>query len=228
MTDHSDLIERLRSHVRDRGGMSRDAETGEIVLPNGAWAMMLAAADALSSQSLSLSEAREEIERLRGLLNANGKPRFNEAMRRLEAAEHEARVHSDAADGYRDELLSLRASLRKGAEVAVKPLVWNEYETEGEVDRWDAETALGSFYEISTEFDGYSVSNDQVHSYQRFYTPDEAKAFAQSDYEARIRSALVSGSREDGASLLRTIETLPDDFTDGGNCCAGKLKEPRP
>jgi len=58
MTDHSDLIERLRSHVRDRGGMSRDAETGEIVLPNGAWAMMLAAADALSSQSLSLSEAR--------------------------------------------------------------------------------------------------------------------------------------------------------------------------
>lgn len=62
MTDHSDLIARLRAHVRDRGGMSRDAETGEIVLPNGAWAMMLAAADALSSQSLSLSEAAEALE----------------------------------------------------------------------------------------------------------------------------------------------------------------------
>ncbi|SKB96591.1 hypothetical protein SAMN05660750_03294 [Bosea thiooxidans] len=36
-----------------------------------------------------LAEAREEIERLKGLLNANGKPRFNEAMRRLEKAERE-------------------------------------------------------------------------------------------------------------------------------------------
>lgn len=102
------------------------------------------------------------------------------------------------ADATNDPAESSLSSLRKGAEVAVKPLVWNEYETEGEVDRWDAETALGSFYEISTEFDGYSVSNDHVHSDQRFDTPDEAKAFAQSDYETRIRSALVSGSREDG------------------------------
>lgn len=55
MTDHSDLIERLRRTP------DRDAETGEIVLPNGAWAMMLAAASALSSQSLSLSEARAAL-----------------------------------------------------------------------------------------------------------------------------------------------------------------------
>lgn len=27
------LVERLRAHVRDRGGLSHDAETGEVVLP---------------------------------------------------------------------------------------------------------------------------------------------------------------------------------------------------
>lgn len=50
----STLVDRLRNHVRDRGGMSRDAETGEIVLPNGAWAMMLAAADEIEQLKAAL------------------------------------------------------------------------------------------------------------------------------------------------------------------------------
>lgn len=44
--DIEGLVKRLEDHVRDRGGMSRD-ETGALVLPNGAWAMMLEAATAL-------------------------------------------------------------------------------------------------------------------------------------------------------------------------------------
>lgn len=74
----------------------------------------------------------------------------------------------------------------------VKALVWNEYETEGEVDRWDAETALGTFYEISTQFDGYHVARDCTHLAARFDTLDEAKAAAQADYEARIRACLAT------------------------------------
>jgi hypothetical protein len=74
----------------------------------------------------------------------------------------------------------------------VKALVWNEYETEGEVDRWDAETALGTFYEISTQFDGYHVAHDCTHLAARFDTLDDAKAAAQADYEARIRACLAS------------------------------------
>lgn len=55
MTDHSDLIARLRAACVGRPSAS-------IAWPHR---ILHEAADALSSQSLSLSEAREEIERLR-------------------------------------------------------------------------------------------------------------------------------------------------------------------
>lgn len=42
----SNIVERLRAHVSMRGGLAKDEE-GNIVLPNGAWAMMLEAADKL-------------------------------------------------------------------------------------------------------------------------------------------------------------------------------------
>lgn len=53
MTDHSDLIAELR---------------GVLICPSSQRDIMNRAASALSSQSLSLSEAREEIERLKGLV----------------------------------------------------------------------------------------------------------------------------------------------------------------
>lgn len=59
MTDHSDLIAELRACAT--------ARTGE-----NPYQMLSQAADALSSQSLSLSEAREEIERLRKLSDRYG------------------------------------------------------------------------------------------------------------------------------------------------------------
>lgn len=119
-----------------------------------------------------------------------------------------SREKGDSAYNWRmsvvRELRELAASIAPPPEpalaggVRVKALVWNEYETEGEIDRWDAETALGSFYEISSEFDGYSVSHDQLHKAQRFYTPDEAKAFAQADYESRIRASLDLATGAEG------------------------------
>ncbi len=38
------LASRLRHHVQSRGGLAKDAD-GEPIVPNGAWAMMLEAAD---------------------------------------------------------------------------------------------------------------------------------------------------------------------------------------
>lgn len=42
----TDLPARLRAHVANRGGMAKDAD-GNTVLPNGAWSMMLEAAETL-------------------------------------------------------------------------------------------------------------------------------------------------------------------------------------
>ena len=55
MTDHSDLIEQIQAAAEISGDE-----------------LLHAAASALSSQSLSLSEAREEIERLRKLSDRYG------------------------------------------------------------------------------------------------------------------------------------------------------------
>ena len=40
------LAQRMRDHVQHRGGLSKDDE-GKPIMPNGAWAMMLQAADML-------------------------------------------------------------------------------------------------------------------------------------------------------------------------------------
>lgn len=64
MTDHSDLIARLREPCIDwTGEPIVDGSTPRTEVHCG---LLREASDALSSQSLSLSEAREEIERLRG------------------------------------------------------------------------------------------------------------------------------------------------------------------
>lgn len=66
MTDHFDLIARLREPCIDwTGEPIVDGSTPRTEVHCG---LLREASDALSSQSLSLSEAREEIERLKGLV----------------------------------------------------------------------------------------------------------------------------------------------------------------
>lgn len=48
MSNASALAERMRKHVRDRGGLAKD-DDGKPVIPNGAWAMMIEAADVIES-----------------------------------------------------------------------------------------------------------------------------------------------------------------------------------
>lgn len=65
MSTTSKLAERLRKHVSDRGGLAKD-DDGNPVIPNGAWAMMLEAADLIESlEGLSATYA-ETIDKMVG------------------------------------------------------------------------------------------------------------------------------------------------------------------
>lgn len=48
MPENEKLVERLRAHVIQRGGPAKDG-SGQPVMPNGAWQMMLEAAAALTA-----------------------------------------------------------------------------------------------------------------------------------------------------------------------------------
>lgn len=92
MSDPTALAAELRRHVQDRGGLSRDAETGEIVLPNGAWAMMLKAAATIEAVTKERDEARASADLI---------ARHNAEIE----AEHEATFDSlTAAEAERDRL----------------------------------------------------------------------------------------------------------------------------
>lgn len=87
----------------------------------------------------------------------------------------------------RDELIALG-----GVGVKAKPLEWNEYTDErGDPDRWDAETLAGTFYGIALLVDGFSIEYDYTAVAKGLDDLEAAKAAAQADYEARIKSALV-------------------------------------
>ncbi len=100
------------------------------------------------------------------------------------------------------------SSLRKGAEVAVKPLEWRAIERARSDE--DPRTEETGDHEATSPFGEYYIecgfgSDSYVWSVSfcgDFLTdkddPEAAKSAAQSDFETRIRSALVSGSREDG------------------------------
>jgi hypothetical protein len=59
------IEDRLRAHVNSRNGPARDAATGNIVLPNGAWVMMLEAAD-------EIERLRRRVAELSGVVEDGG------------------------------------------------------------------------------------------------------------------------------------------------------------
>ena len=76
----------------------------------------------------------------------------------------------------------------------IKALEWKEYETDGWEDRADAEAgSFGVFYNIDIQQDGYRVvfDHEAVGAIGTFESYEAAKAAAQADYEARIKSAII-------------------------------------
>jgi hypothetical protein len=74
------------------------------------------------------------------------------------------------------------------ADLTVTPLKWNEYEREGQIDKWDANSGFDTYYNITLQVSGYRVlCPDSEHDCE---TLDAAKVAAQNDYAVRILSAL--------------------------------------
>lgn len=112
--------------------------------------------------------------------------------------------------------LAATKSADAGGGVRVKPLVWNEYEREGDIDEWDAETALGTFYTINRRDFCYTASYDHIDIPRECQSPEEAKDVAQADYERRILSALshqpapVAANASAEARLREALEVSGD------------------
>lgn len=71
----------------------------------------------------------------------------------------------------------------------IKPLVWNEYHREGDLEELDAETPFGTFYKIQISVAGWCVQHDYNPFIGIFEGLEAAMTAAQQDYEKRIRSA---------------------------------------
>ena len=99
------------------------------------------------------------------------------------------------ADAHTNPPESDLSSLRKGAEVAVKPVVWEKYwgGSNDDIPSWRASTPVGLTLDV--DFAGERLEKHSDADPVRL-AAKQAEAFAW--YETRIRSALVSGSREEG------------------------------
>jgi hypothetical protein len=71
----------------------------------------------------------------------------------------------------------------------IKPLVWNEYHREGNLDELDAETPFGTFYSIKLGAQGWHLQHDYSPFLGIFEGLEAAMTAAQQDYEKRIRIA---------------------------------------
>lgn len=186
------------------------------------------------AQSLSLSEAGEEIERLRAALGKvehwaesrcpcsneepNPCPLCGASVENLEACKSaentlprdlletirsaRRRARSQALENGPARLADATnnpadlSSLRKGAEVAVKPLEWD---LSGMARGYPAKAVsiFGNYTAWEIE-DGFWMPPEAHCGRRAGVGLQSALDAAQLDFETRIRSALVSGSREDG------------------------------
>ena len=110
--------------------------------------------------------------------------------------------------------------------VKVKSLVW-EYHPAGAI----AAQATGFAYIIDTRMKGRVYSIKGFNQQREFASMDAAKAAAQADYEARIRSALEPDPLAD-ARVKALVEALKDwlelaehcSITDGVCCCGENME----
>jgi hypothetical protein len=93
LRDASVLAERLRHHVISRNGPAKD-DDGEVILPNGAWRMMLDAADMIDGLSRVHDKSAQNFADLVEALGWTDKTCSESEVR----AEVLRRLHAAAAD----------------------------------------------------------------------------------------------------------------------------------
>lgn len=178
------LVAELRGHVRSRGGLSRDAETGEIVLPNGAWAMMLEAADLIEQQAAELAAERQRSDTLRVQRDGHAAELvekagiYDEQVTRAEKQWQAWEARATSAESERDELL--REKERLGAE------------------RDEAREAL-------IECEGYFDNRADADCDQDGFVPNKEMRLL-----AVVREAIASTSQDSGQNLADAHSKSPD------------------
>jgi len=114
-----------------------------------------------------------------------------------------------------DELDSLRRLASSDSGVKVKPLVWRDHRPDSFPEpAWSAQTSFG-FYNIeevsASDSPAYVVRLHAHHFVADKDSLDEAKAAAQRDYEARIKSALITAPPADAGmreAFVRVLASL--------------------
>jgi len=82
--------------------------------------------------------------------------------------------------------------------IEAKPLAWNEYEREGDIDEWDAETSFGTFYSVRRHASYFEALYDSTPMEGQHQSPDDAKISCQEDYSARLNAALPTPPAVEG------------------------------
>jgi hypothetical protein len=113
----------------------------------------------------------------------------------------------DARDFARRAELALRAaSVKAGEVVAVRPLEWHENLKQGDrVGFVCSEGGVLSYSIMLSKFRVYGVAGDHDGAAE-FGSLEAAKAAAQADYEARIRSALVAEAAANAGTMALLSE----------------------
>lgn len=161
-------------------------------------AVLTRAADALTAQAAELAEARERTKKAVSETRAFWDVLVPKGGRCRDCADFDGRCQGDGppCDPQAHALENLAKLTRqrdealaalKGAEVAVKPLEWREVNPACHL----ADTPFGSVrvYRDGAWYGQWSKEGDEQSA-----DFEAAKSAAQSDFETRIRSALVSGS----------------------------------
>jgi hypothetical protein len=118
------------------------------------------------------------------------------------------RISVDCALETADAILALLSQAADAAQQSAPdvrgagPLIWNEYEREGDIDSWDAETSFGTFYAIDCECQGFSTSHDSETFGGFHQSPEGAKAACQADYERRLNVALRAAGSDVREALI--------------------------
>jgi hypothetical protein len=126
---------------------------------------------------------------------------------------------------------ALRRLASSDSGVKVKPLVWRDHRPDSFPEpAWSAQTSFG-FYNIeevsASDSPAYVVRLHAHHFVADKDSLDEAKAAAQADYEARIRSALVSApvsASTTGRQALNEVVTN-GKWTEGDQCGEWKISK---
>lgn len=106
----------------------------------------------------------------------------------------------------------VRADSIPAAQVTIKPLEWDQLEGLPDYDIWEVLTIIGRYKVQKASWNDYALLVRPNGTMDQFPTIESAKAAAQADYAARIRSALTATPAQDVAEIAARIKRIKDEL----------------